>query len=232
MIDKILAYQKLDEKLYDIEVKLSSSEERKKAINAKKYIDSVDENIDKLDTKAQDLCVLSENLEKNRQLLLEQENELKSALETCQDKAGADFIIKKIEELSARLKSLRQEAERIEEETKNIIQDYAKIKNTLVKAKKQYEDNAKLYNEQKDAVKEERGAIKEKLDALANDIDSSLINKYQEKRAKKIFPIIYEVENNVCGFCKMELPSNIISKLKGGEIMECDQCGRLIYKKK
>ena len=49
MIKNLLAYQEIDAKLYDIELKLSTSDERKKAVSAKKYIDGVEENVNKLD---------------------------------------------------------------------------------------------------------------------------------------------------------------------------------------
>ena len=53
-----------------------------------------------------------------------------------------------------------------------------------------------------------------------------------KKRNNKIYPVLYEVRGNVCGACNMELPMSEINKLKNGEIIDCDQCGRLLYQSK
>ena len=55
MIQALLEYQKVDAKLRDIEKRLSGSEERKKAMSAKKYLEGVEENVNKLDARAADL---------------------------------------------------------------------------------------------------------------------------------------------------------------------------------
>ena len=58
MVQELLKYQTTDAKLKKIETELSGSEERKKADSAKKYIDGVEENVNKLDDRAQNLTQL------------------------------------------------------------------------------------------------------------------------------------------------------------------------------
>ena len=50
MIEEILKYQAKDAELRKIEVELANSEERKKTVSAKKFIEGSSENIDKLDS--------------------------------------------------------------------------------------------------------------------------------------------------------------------------------------
>ena len=73
-------------------------------------------------------------------------------------------------------------------------------------------------------------AIKSELEKLKAKVDPALMAKYLEKREKKMFPIVYAVRGEFCGACNMQLNMADLSKLKNGEIIECDQCGRLIYK--
>ena len=55
MVNKLLKYQEVDAGLRKIEIELSSSEERKKAISAKKFLDGVEETIVKLNTRSKEL---------------------------------------------------------------------------------------------------------------------------------------------------------------------------------
>ncbi|MBQ8426372.1 MAG: hypothetical protein IJX16_01265, partial [Clostridia bacterium] len=73
MIEQLLAYQDADKKLKEIEKTLSESPERKKALNAKKYIDGVEENVLKLDTKAKELAIAFEKALVDQEKLKEQE---------------------------------------------------------------------------------------------------------------------------------------------------------------
>ena len=65
MVKELLAYQEVDAKLKQLESELSGSEERKKAVSAKKYLDGVEENVNKLDAKALDLNVAFSEAVKN-----------------------------------------------------------------------------------------------------------------------------------------------------------------------
>ena len=55
------------------------------------------------------------------------------------------------------------------------------------------------------------------------------MDRYLKKRAGKIYPVLYEVKGNVCGACRMELSMSTMNKLKGGAVVDCDQCGRMLY---
>ncbi|MBO5068109.1 MAG: hypothetical protein J6C62_06895, partial [Clostridia bacterium] len=72
-------------------------------------------------------------------------------------------------------------------------------------------------------------AVEKELESLKKKVDPSLMDRYLKKRANKIYPILYEVKGNICGACRMELPMSEMNKLKNGDVIDCDQCGRLLY---
>lgn len=232
MIQALLDYQKTDAKLRDIEKKLSGSEERKKAMTAKKYLEGVEENVNKLDVRAGELVAAYEKTNQEQEKLKEQEVEISEALNSLEDEKEASFLIKKAEELIARIKNLTAKANKISEEIQAVIKEYQTIKNTTKAAQVQYNENAKKYNELKDSVKDEKEAVEKELNALKSKVDGSLMDRYLAKRANKIYPVLYEVRGNVCGACNMELPMSEMNKLKNGEVVDCDQCGRMLYLQK
>lgn len=229
MIQELLAYQDVDAKLKEIERTLSDSEERKKAMSAKKYIEGVEENVNKLDARAAELYATYEKATEEQLKLKEQESEITDALNAVEDEKEAAYLLKKAEELIAKVKSLGNKANRIFEEIHAVIKEYSSIKKKTQAAQVQYKENAEKYNALKESVKAEREAVEKELGELKKSVEPSLMERYLKKRAVKIYPVLYKVSGNVCGACRMELPMSEMNKLKNGEIIDCDQCGRLLY---
>lgn len=229
MLEQLLAYQTADKKLKDIEKTLSESPERKKAINAKKYIDSVEENVLKLDARAAELASAFERAVSDQTKLKEQEAELNHSLEELEDEKGAEYLIKKADELISKIKELEERTNKISSEIQGILKEYDSIKAMTKKAQAQYNENAPKYKALKDSVQAELVKVKEELDALSNKVDPELMKRYQLKRADKMYPIVYAVRGNHCGACNMELHAAALGKLKKGEVIDCDQCGRMLY---
>ena len=229
MIKALKEYQVQDAKLREIEKVLSGSEERKKTISAKKYLEGVEENVNKLDLRAAELNATFVKATENQLKLKEQQVEIAEAIERVEDEKEASFLIKKAEELIGKIKNLTNEMNKVMEEIQNLVKEYASIKKTTKVAQTQYKENAEKYNALKESYKEERSAIEKELEELKKNVDPALMERYLQKRANKIYPILYEVKGNICGACRMELPMSELTKLKNGEVIDCDQCGRLLY---
>ena len=118
MIQALLDYQKVDASLREIEKKLSASEERKKAVSAKKYLDGVEENVNKLDARAKDLVTAYEKVTDEQLKLKEQEVAIADAIEASKDEKEVVYLIKKVEELISKIKTLGGKASKISDETK------------------------------------------------------------------------------------------------------------------
>ncbi len=230
MVRKLLKYQEIDAKLKSIESELLGSEERKKATGAKKYLESATENVNRLDERAKELALTFENLKQTEAKLKEQQAEFQNALNSVEDETEAQYHLKKIEKLLKEIKSLNEQSASISAEIENTLKEYAKIKANSKMAQEQYKEFGAKYNELKASKSKEMEEIKKELSVLAEGIDAELMEKYNKKRGDKIFPILFEASENGCSACGMELPMSAKNKLKNGEIIECDQCGRLLYK--
>ncbi|MBQ9513403.1 MAG: hypothetical protein IJR66_00260 [Clostridia bacterium] len=231
MIEALVKYQTVDAKLKQIENELGKSEERKKAITARKYLEGVSELIAKLEQKASDLSVSYNNLAVKQASVNEQIAELNRSLEIVEDETGATFLLKKTDELYALLKSVEEETVKIETEMKNVMKEFKNVIDTCNKAKEQYAEYSKKFNEIKDTYKDEVASIKGELAELKKKVDPTLMEKYEKKRLDKIlFPIVVPVSDNSC-VCGMQVPLATMESLKAGNICECDNCRRIMYLK-
>lgn len=231
MIEQLLAYQNADASLKEIEKTLSESVERKKAMSAKKYLDGVVENVNKLDARASELVFAYEQATQEQLKLKEQEEELVRALDEATDENAVNYLMKKVEELISKIKALGKKATMIENEIQGVMKEYSTIKNTSKAAQAQYSEYGVKYNELKKSLKEKKDAVDAELEALKGKVDKALMDRYLAKRNAKMYPIVYEVRGNACGACNMELPAAELNNLKKGEVVDCSNCGRMLYKK-
>ena len=229
MIKALIEYQNQDAKLKEIENVLLNSEERKKRNTAKKYILGVEESVNKLDDKALELKSAFEGISQKQKQLSEQQTELSQALNTVNDEKEASFLIKKVDELMAKMKALSADADKISKELQAVVAEYDKIKKTTKAAQAQYKENNDKYKELENSYQGQKDQVEKQLNELNKKVDKALMERYLKKRADKMYPIVYEIKGNSCGYCRMELSMSDMNKLKNGEVIDCEQCGRLIY---
>lgn len=236
MIEQLLKYQQVDAGLRKIEVELSGSEARKKAVSAKKFLESVDETVNKLDVKAAELAHIYENLQNESKVLSDQHEEFTGALEHAEDENALNYLAKKADELYVKVKNLSQEAAKVADSMQAVYKEYAAVRSNIKAAQVQYTENGKIFNDLKASRQEERSRIEDELKELEKAVEPELMERYKVKRANKIFPIVYEIntvgKSHFCGYCNMELPMTVKPKLNNGEVIECDNCNRLLFLKK
>ncbi len=231
MIEKLLEYQKADSQAKEIEKTLAESEDRKKYAVAKKYLDGVVENVNKLDQRASELLSAYEQVTSEKLRLKEQEEELSQALESSIDENAVSYLLKKADELVSKIKALGKQSTSIEQEIKTLLEEYSAIKSKTKVAQEQYKTYGEKYSELKKSLKAQKDAVDAELEKIKGMVDSALMDMYLKKRADKMYPIVYEIRGNSCGACNMELSGAEIDKLKKGQVVECGNCGRMLYKK-
>ncbi len=237
MIENLLKYQQEDAKLRDIEKELGKSEERKKAVEAKKYIDGASSLVNKLDDRAGELLIAYEEVKALSASLDVQKAGLEKALKGLDDEKEILALSKKAEEITAKIKTLVAKIDKLEEEITAIAREYSQIKKKYKEENEKYKENATKFNEFKASFDKSKEEIKKSLALLRELVDPALMERYDKKREGKMYPILYEVkeqgkDNCVCGYCHVELSLSDLSKVKSGEVIECSSCGRLLYRKK
>ena len=229
MIKALKEYQTKDARLKEIENILLSSEERKKRNSAKKYILGVEENVNKLDDKAIELKSTLDKIMLDGKKLEEQQQEIMQTIDAIEDEKEVQFLIKKVDEILSKIKAINADAEKISKEMQSVVSEYEKIKKTTKVAQLQYKENSDKYKELEASYQVEKETLEKELNALSKNVDASLMERYLKKRLDKMYPILYAVKNDACGACRMNLSMSDMNKLKNGEVIDCEQCGRMIY---
>lgn len=96
----------------------------------------------------------------------------------------------------------------------------AKAKNEFDKLKAPYDVE---YKEQSKELEVLRAAAAEK----AKNVPEDLMERYRTIKRHSVPPLA-PLLGDQCGGCNMSLPSAVSKKVKAGELVECETCGRLL----
>ena len=232
MLDKILAYQEVDKKLRDIEIELAKSEERKKTYAAQTFLKSVNDQISALDKRAEELVAKYASLN-SAYAKLEEEIKEYDGLEVGDDLDQVVYIKKKAQVLASEIESLAEAIEAVAGDIKGVLKEFSKIKAENKAMKEQYEEYMPKYNALKDSKKDEIDGIRKELAAIEKQIPEDVMEKYKQKRKDRIFPVLNKAtelgKSGIYCACGKDLPDAQQRQLKGGEIVECESCHRLLY---
>ena len=231
MIQAILNYQKIDQKLYKLDREIASSDERKEYVKLKKYLESAEEKLDALEAKA--AALKGEAIELSKRYL-EAEETLKEFdhLDELIEEGGADvaFYKRKAQSILDLMKKYRADLAALTKAIEETSAEYQELKAKVIENQKRYADAKAKYKEVKDARAEERAAIEAELATAAKKVDESLLTVYLTKRKEKLFPVVGQLVDRRCSFCSMDVPIASQSTLEAGGTIECEHCHRIIYK--
>lgn len=118
------------------------------------------------------------------------------------------------------IKRIRKDAADRERQQHDVKLRAAKVKGEFDKLKLVY-DSEKAENDQR--LSELRAAAAEK----AKGIEPEYMERYRDIKKHSIPPLA-ALTGDQCGGCHMSLPSSVSRRVKAGEQVECETCGRLL----
>lgn len=229
-IEKLLKYQEEDSKLLQIEREAANSEEWKNYSQAKSFLTKAPDKLDAMDARARELQSLLTRLTEKYEEIAETIRDFEHIDELVEGGADISFYKKNVSQISDRLKSVRSEINALVKSVKEADEEYQALKKKTITVQKQYVDYQAAYQEYKKTKLAEMDEVKAELKKLSADISAEVMKRYEMKRSERIFPIICAVKNDRCSKCGMELSIIGKEKISGGEVTECENCHRFLYK--
>ncbi len=229
VLQDLLEYQKVDARLREIEQSISSSDVRRKFVQAKKFMESAREKFEAQDKRAQDLKNLRDDLARRSEEIGRQIAEYADLDEMVDEGGDVSFYKKNAQTLLDRLRALKGELQKLTADISATAEEYERFKKQGVQMQKQYKEYKEKYDALKAEHAEEVKEINARLAAIAGKLPHETLKKYQQKRKERIFPIIVPLSGDRC-VCGMDFPLAQQGKLAGGNVVECENCHRFVYK--
>ena len=227
--EALWAYQEEDMKADAIAAAIKRSPTRQKLEKARDFIldrqkqykqieEDVGAMVDRKDIIAQaiarsreQLQALQKKYESNPPQTAEEIKALLSEVSRCRD------TIRQYEAEIARI---------VKESSAHEKQQYV-VRVDAANAKKAFDQLKAEYEAESQSKKAELDEQRAKAKALAGDVDPALLEEYSAIK-KHISPPVVRLTHGQCSGCNTSLPSAILSKIKNGNLVECETCGRMI----
>jgi len=230
-LEKILAYQNLDSKLYKIEKQVRESENKKTVSKMHENMKNAQERSVKLEEKAG--AILAE-IDKIKQQYAVQENKMKEFMGkdlTVLSKAELEKYNVLKEKLSQNLTILDKNLSSLAETINGILADFNKTIKVFNSSRDEYLKSKENYENEVKGVEKEKQDLEKQLLLLEKDVDAQTLENYKKRRKENIFPVLVPLSGDSCGWCHVQLSYANISTLENDGILTCEHCHRIIYKK-
>ncbi|MFI3128768.1 MAG: hypothetical protein R3Y18_01760 [Bacillota bacterium] len=230
MTTNLNKYQELDGKVIKIENDLKKSDERKKLVKVKVFLDDVDVTLTKMEQRAGELVGSYNGCERRMGELANEIEEYEAMNLDGSDEAEINYLQGKTQKLRDQLRGIEKDGETISGEIEKLSRDFDAFKEKVSSAKKEYARGKEKFDALKATVKPEVDAVKEEMKNLEGDIEPEYLEAYKKGRKEKLYPVFVPLVSGNCGGCGMDLALSIISEIDLHKFTKCEHCGKLIYK--
>lgn len=148
---------------------------------------------------------------------------------------GSVMNPKELADLQAEIASLKRRREKLEDELLEAMIQREKTEEARDEARAHLEEVESLWATRQDALVAEREALEERLEQIAqrrgevtSRLGSALLAKYERLRRTKGGRAVARVQDDICTVCGVSISSSAEWKLREGELINCDACGRII----
>jgi predicted nucleic acid-binding Zn-ribbon protein len=150
------------------------------------------------------------------------------------------FQTRKNEEFQAltnEIKHFQTDIEKIEDREIELMEEAERVKVQVAEAEKGHAVTKAHFDRQIVEIQNKVKAIEENLagleaerEKLTEGVDEDLLYQYNKLFANKAGLAVVGLEHETCMGCHMKLTTQTAVKVKGSrEILNCEQCGRLLY---
>lgn len=125
------------------------------------------------------------------------------------------------------LNTYEQEIKRIRKDASDRERQQHDVKVRAAKAKAEFDKLKQTYDAEYKEKSKELEALRAAAAEKENPVSPEMMERYRTIKQHSVPPLA-RLYGDQCGGCNMSLPSAVSRKIKAGELVECETCGRLL----
>ena len=227
-----------DAKLEAYEKKLKNTETRKQLVKLQNYLKKQQSALKDMEKKAMvekdSLSEINAQHEKITEMLGQKHKDISEYEKVSPEELDINVVKGLVSEYETtyenivkqkrRAVSIEKKADETETKLKEILSHVSKVQKDFALLKKRHE-------EELHAGAGELDKLKKQAEAAAKKVDPELLKKYNRIKKNRPMPVAL-LSDGRCMGCNMDLPSSALAKIKkGSAVVECENCGRILYLK-
>ncbi len=230
-LDLLWKFMQLDMEADKFEVDMRQSPNRQKLLKQRSFLMDQQNNMKRIEsevaTLADRLDAIEDEANRLDALLEKEQKAVEDQPPTTPEEAEKALgqmqkLVDNLTRYEQELQKIRKDAETRDRQQKEIRVRAAKTKAEFDQLKTEYDSEFKA-----DSVK--LNELRAKAEEEGKSINSELLNRYKTIKQHSTPPMAL-LTGGQCAGCYMSLPSATLRELQAGEkIVECDNCGRILY---
>ena len=178
-----------------------------------------------------------EELNKEQHATEWQTDDLKAKIAVAEESLYSGRITnpKELSGLQQDVSSLKTRSGHLEDRTLEFMEQIEETQDAVAGLKANLETlEARWHKEQEELTLEvERlktviSELESRRKLLLSDVDSETVDIYEGLRKQKGQAVV-RVEQGICGGCRISLSVSELQRAKGGSLVQCSSCGRILY---
>lgn len=222
-------YQKADVEVDKMEASIKRSPTRQKLV---KYRDYVVEQQSTMKRIEGEVANMADRLEALKDAIRMTDDQLKSLQSKMDNDPPADALalqqfLNDAKRFENNLTAYEQEIRRIRKDASDRERQQHDVKVRAAKAKAEFDKLKVVYDEESKEKTKELDVLRAAAAEKAKLIEPEFMDRYNTIKRHSVPPLA-QLYGDQCGGCNMSLPSAVARKVKAGELVECETCGRLL----
>jgi len=227
-IERLLILQDRDQKIRILRLELKNLPAERASLDA--TLASGSSRLDTAKLRARDVELEKKKLEVEAQAKRDSIAKFKN--QQFQTRKNEEF-----QALTNEIKRFESEIEKIEDREIELMEEAEQLKGGVSEADKQFAATKSHADRQiaeiagkMQAIEAQLAELEAEREKLTADVDEDLLYQYNKLFANKAGLAVVALEHETCMGCHMKLTTQTAVRVKGNkEILNCEQCGRILY---
>lgn len=224
-------FMQVDMAADNFEAEMRKSPNRQKLIKRRNFLMEQQANMKKIEGE---IAVMQDRLEAVRDEAQRLEGVLSSTLEDISANPPATLEdtqrkMDAVQKLSDTLSHYEQELSRMRKDADSRDRQQKDIRVRAAKAKQEYDQVRQVYDKEFKEDTAKLSQMRADIEKEAAKQNPALLSRYRAIK-QHCTPPMARLSNNQCCGCFVQLPSATLRLIKEGkDVVECDNCGRILY---
>lgn len=222
-------YQKADVEVDKLEASIKRSPVRQKLVKYRDYYAEQQTTMKRIESEVAAMQDRLEALKDAIKMTDEQLHNLHGKMESDppQNSQEVQQFMNDAKRFQNNLTAYEQEIKRIRKDAADRERQQHDVRVRAAKAKGEFDKLKVTYDAEKQEKDGELEALRAKAAEKAQGIEPDFMERYRDIKKHSVPPLA-ALLGDQCGGCNMSLPSSVSRKVKAGELVECETCGRLL----
>ena len=222
-------YQQADMEVSKMENSIKRSPNRQKLVKYRDYLVSQQNVMKRIESEVSAMADRLEALKDAISMTEDQYKALKQKVESDQatDAKAVQQLMNEAKRFLNNLTAYEQEIKRIRKDAADRERLQHDVKVRAAKAKAEFDKLKVAFDAEYKEKTVELEELKAKAAELAKPVEAAFMERYEAIKRHSVPPLA-KLNGDQCTGCNMSLPSAVTRKIKAGELIECETCGRLL----